>query len=108
MPLRLRPSGTVTQATNKSTGVTLDTITGVITTNAASLAATTSVNFTVTNATVAATDVVHLCIASGATAGSYGCSVDAVAAGSFRVHLRNVTGGALAEAVVINFGVLKT
>ena len=107
MPLRIRPGGTVTQATSKATGVTLDMLCGVITMNAASLAATTSVNFTLTNATIAAGDVVIVNIASGATAGSYTLNADAVAAGSCRVHLRNVTAGALAEALVLNYGVIK-
>src|SRR5262249_33804889 len=50
--------GTVTQATSKSTGVTLNKITGAITMNAAALAAATSVTFTVTDSSVAATDAV--------------------------------------------------
>jgi hypothetical protein len=37
--LRVRPGGTVTQATSKSTGVTLDMPSGVITMNGAALAA---------------------------------------------------------------------
>ena len=100
-------AGTVTQATSKSTGVQLDRLAGAITMNNASLAATTSVSFTLTNDKIGANDVVAASIASGATASSYSLTVDAVAAGSCRVHLRNVTGGALAEALVINFAVIK-
>ncbi len=100
-------AGTVTQATSKSTGVQLDRLAGQITMHAASLAATTSVSFTLTNNKIGANDVVDACIASGATANSYYLMVDAVANGSCRIQLRNVTGGALAEAVVINFGVIK-
>jgi hypothetical protein len=48
--------GTVTQALNKGTGVTLNKITGEITLNAAGLAANTAVTFTLTNSTIAATD----------------------------------------------------
>lgn len=99
--------GAVTQATSKSTGVTSNTICGAITMNAASLAATTSVGFTLTNSAIAATDVVVASIKSGATADSYTLTVDAVAAGSCRFSLRNFTAGALAEAVVINYAVLK-
>jgi hypothetical protein len=99
--------GTVTQATNKTTGVTLNNVVGAITLNAASLAATTSVGFTVTNSAVAATDIVIVNIKSGGTVDSYTVTVDTVAAGSFRISLRNVTAGALAEAVVLNFAVIK-
>ena len=100
--------GTVTQATNKSTAVTLNKLCGSITTNNASLANATAVGFTVTNNTVAATDVVNVCIKSGATANSYLLSVDAVAAGSFHLCIYNLTGGSLAEALVINFAVSKS
>lgn len=103
----LKLGGTVTQATSKSTGVQLDRMCGQITTHAASLAATTSVSFTLTNSYIEATDIVDCTIASGATTNSYMLIVDAVAAGSCRFHLRNLTGGALAETIVINFGVIK-
>ncbi len=50
--------GTVAQSSSKSTGVTLDKTTGTITMNAAALGAATAVTFTLTNSTIAATDVV--------------------------------------------------
>jgi hypothetical protein len=99
--------GTVTQATNKSTGVALNAIAGAITMNNANLATLTPVGFTLTNSKIAATDVVAMSIKSGATASSYLVSVDAVAAGSCHITLFNTTGGGLAEAVVINFVVIK-
>ena len=105
--LKVSRNRSVTQASTKATAVECSSDSGIITMNAASLAATTSVNFTVNNAYVAANDTVVASIASGATAGSYTLNIDAVAAGSFRVHLRNVTAGALAEALVINFSVIK-
>jgi hypothetical protein len=105
--LRVNPGGTVTQATNKSTAVTLDTPCGVITMHNASLAATTSVSFTVNNAYIDADDTVNINIGSGATANSYYVMVDAVAAGSFRVQVRNVTAGALGEALVLNYSIIK-
>jgi len=98
---------TVTQATSKSTGVTINASAGQIVTNAASLAATTSVSFTVTNSQCAAADIPLVTIASGATAAGYSVFVDAVAAGSFRVSLYNRTGGALAEALTINFALVQ-
>lgn len=99
--------GTVTQATNKSTAVTINKLCGAITTSNASLANATAVGFTVNNSTVAATDVVNVCIKSGATANSYLLSVDAVATGSFHLCIYNLTGGSLGEALVINFSVSK-
>lgn len=99
--------GTVTQATSKSTGVTLNKAAGQITTHAASLAAAAEVGFTVTNSACGANDVPHVVIKSGATADSYTVTVDAVAAGSFRISLGNVSAGALAEALVLSFVIIK-
>lgn len=98
--------GAVTQATSKSTGVTLNKLCGAITTHNAALAAAAEVSFTVTNNTVKATDVVSVCISSGATAGAYAVTVDAVAAGSFRVSLSNQSAASKSEALVLNFVVL--
>lgn len=67
--------GTVTQATSKSTGVTLNKLSGRVTTHNAALAAGAEITFTVTNNTVAATDVPLLALQSGGTAGSYAAVV---------------------------------
>lgn len=99
--------GTVTQATSKSTGVTLNKVCGQITMNAAALAASTSAGFTLTNSVIAATDVVVVNIASAATADSYQATIDAVAAGSCRISLRNISAASKSEAVVLNFAVCK-
>jgi hypothetical protein len=99
--------GTVTQLTNKSTGVTLNTLSGRITTHNAALAAAAEVTFVVTNNQVASTDVPVVAIASGGTAGSYAAVVSAVGSGSFSISLSNLSGGSLSQAVVINFAVIK-
>ena len=99
--------GTVTQATNKSTGVTLNKRCGQITMNNASLSAAAEVSFTLTNSVIAATDVVMVCIGSGATAGAYNVQCDAVAAGSCRISIGNMSSGSLSEAIVLNFVVIK-
>ena len=98
--------GTVTQATSKSTGVTLNKSMGKITMNAASLAAGASVTFTLTNSTISANDVVIASISGGGTAGAYWPYVSSQTTGSAVIGLWNSTGGALAEAVVINFAVI--
>jgi len=98
--------GTVTQATSKATAVTLNKKCGQITMNAASLAADTTVTFTLTNSTIAATDLLVLNHDSGGTAGSYLLNAQC-GAGSVAINVRNVTAGALAEAIVIGFAVIK-
>ena len=98
--------GTVTQATSKSTGVTLNKSMGKITMNAASLAAGASVTFTLTNSAISANDVVIASISGGGTAGAYWPYVSSQTTGSAVIGLWNSTGGALAEAVVINFAVI--
>ena len=97
----------VTQATSKSTGVTANTSAGQITMNAASLAATTNVTFTLTNSLLSAKDVIIVNVASAnATAGAYNCWVSSMLAGSATITLRNITAGSLSEAVVINFAII--
>ena len=98
--------GTVTQATDKSTGVTLNRSMGRITMNAASLAASTAVTFTLTNSLIGANDVLSVHASSGATAGAYIAYVTSLTAGSCVIALRNLTAGALAEAVVLNFTII--
>jgi hypothetical protein len=100
--------GTVTQLTNKSTGVTLNKLCGQVTMNNAALAAAAIVEFTVTDSQVAATDTVNLVLASGAAAGTaYRYWISGIAAGSFKVTVENRSGGSLSEALVFAFAVLK-
>lgn len=99
--------GTVTQITSKSTGVTLNTVSGQITTNAAALGAAARVSFVVTNSAVAATDNIVVSIASGGTANAYRADITAIAAGSFTVTVENITAGSLSESPVVVFSVLK-
>jgi len=98
--------GTVTQATSKSTGVTLDKTNGSITMDAANLNADTTVSFTLTNSTIEAGDILVMNHISGGTAGSYTLNAQS-AAGSASINVRNVTAGNLAEAIVIRFAVIK-
>jgi len=98
--------GTVTQATSKATAVTLNKKCGQITMHNASLAADTTVSFTLTNSTIAATDLLVLNHVSGGTAGSYLLNAQA-AAGSASINVRNITAGSLSEAIVIGFAVIK-
>lgn len=99
--------GAVTQATNKSTGVTLNTLCGQITMNSAALAAATEVSFTLTNSFITATDVLIVNVASGATAATYTATIDAVAAGSARITVGNYSASSQSEAIVLNFVVIN-
>lgn len=99
--------GTVTQATSKSTGVTLNKPAGRITMDAASLATATNATFTLNNSFISANDTVILTISGGqATAGSYNVFANSLAAGSVSITLRNISGGSLSEAIVVNFAIL--
>ena len=98
--------GTVTQATNKSTGVTINTRCGQVTMNNAQLDAATAVSFTLTNSQIAATDLLVVNHVSGGTTGAYMFGARA-AAGSATITVRNVTAGNLSEALVIGFAVIK-
>jgi hypothetical protein len=99
--------GSVTQATSKSTAVTLNTSAGTITMNAASLATATNATFTLNNSYISSNDTVILTIAGGqATAGSYNVFASALGAGTVSITLRNISGGTLSEAVVINFALI--
>ena len=98
--------GSVTQATSKSTGVTLNKSAGQITMNAASLAAVTNVTFTFTNSVLSGKDVLILNVSGAATSGAYNCFVSSMTAGSATITLRNISASPLAEAVVLNFAII--
>jgi len=99
--------GTVTQATSKSTAVTLNKSAGRITMNNASLATATNATFTLNNNLISANDTVILTISGGqATPGSYNVFANALDTGTVSITLRNISGGSLSEAVVINFAVI--
>lgn len=102
--------GTVTQATSRTTGVTLNTPTGQITTNNASLAAETAAEFTVTNSAVAIGDIPILAQQSGSNSGNTDMLVSGVAAGSFKIKVvnNNASGGtAETGAIIFNYAIIK-
>jgi len=99
--------GTVTQATNKSTAVTLNKPTGQITMNAAALAANTTISFVLNNSLLATTDITHVGLAGGVSNGANYNIWTSSGGGAVTIFVRNVSGGALSEAVVINFAIIK-
>jgi hypothetical protein len=102
--------GTVTQATDKSTGVTLNKSAGRITMNNAALAGSTAVSFILTNSLISANDTMIVNIGSnttGSALGAYTTYVSYLAAGSALITLRNLTAStSYSEAVIINFAII--
>jgi len=102
--------GTVTQATDKSTGVTLNKSVGRITMNNAALAAGVAVSFILTNSLISANDTIIVCVSSnttGSLAGAYTTYVSYLAAGSALITLRNLTAAtSYSEAVIINYAII--
>lgn len=100
--------GAIPQATNKATGVTLNKLTGQVTTAATALAAAAVASFTVTDSQIVSTDTINLNLQSGnATAGTYRYWIDKVSNGSFVIAVENRSAGSLSEALVFNFTVVK-
>ena len=103
---------TVTQATSRTTGVTINAICGSVITSTASLAAGVTASFTVTNSSVAISDVVLCSIRSGQTNKATRAIVSTTAAGSFEITVTNRgdgtwAGAAEVGAIVINFVIIK-
>ncbi len=95
--------GTVTQATNKTTGVTLNKPVGQITTASDALGAGASAAFTVTNSVISSTDVVIV----NSQNINYSVRISDMAAGSFKITIKNESGGSLSQAVTIGFSIIK-
>lgn len=100
--------GTVTQITSISTGVTLNTKRGAITTFDPTLAAGGEAAFIVTNDQVHSGDVVVIAVASGpADEEAVIAAVTEVNEGSFQITLTNLAPTNQADgAMVINFAVI--
>jgi hypothetical protein len=98
--------GTVTQLTDKSTGVTLNKSMGRITMNNAALAGNTAVTFTLTNSIISANDAIIVNVSGGGTAAAYTTYISSMTAGSAAITLRNLTAGSLSEAVIINYSII--
>jgi hypothetical protein len=96
--------GTVTQLTSKATTVTLNAPTGRIVMNNASLEANASVQFSLSNTSIAATDLVLVTVNFSS---QYAVRVVATATNSAAILLTNTTTGSLSDAVVLNFAIIK-
>lgn len=102
--------GAVTQATSRTTGVTLNKITGAITLvsaagNSCSAGLANALTFTVTDSAVAVNDSISLSQQSGTDVYAI-LKATNVAAGSFKVTFCT-TGGTTTEQPIFNFAVIK-
>jgi hypothetical protein len=99
--------GTVTQATSKSTAVTLNKLTGEITMNSAVLAAATIATFVLNNSTLVAGDQLVCSHHATGTFGAYTINGRVTGAGAASIAVRNNSSASLSEAIVIKFSVIK-
>lgn len=100
--------GTISQATDRTTGVTLNAYQGTITTQATSLAAGAEVTFTVTNSKVNASSVPLVALKTPSSTGFSVPMVTKVQDGSFDITLSNLHAStADTTAAVINFYVIN-
>jgi len=92
---------------DKTTGITANKSTGQIRLNNTSLAANTNVAFTLTNSTISDTDILIFNMLGGGTIGAYSFHASPQS-GSAIITVRNITSGALAEAIVFQFAVIQS
>ena len=59
-----------------------------------------------TNSTISTSSCIIANHASAGTSAAYQINADTLAAGSCKINIRNISGGALSEAIVLNFIVL--
>jgi hypothetical protein len=101
--------GTVTQLTDKATGVTLNKSVGRITMNSAALAGGAVASFTLTNSLISTNDTIVVCVSSnttGSAAGAYTTYVSYLSAGTALISLRNLSATSYSEAVIINYAII--
>jgi hypothetical protein len=99
--------GTVTQATSKSTNVTLNKPTGQITMNNAALLPATQVGFTLNNSLLTINDVVVVNIDGfSGTSDAYNVWAAPITGGTY-IFVKNISAGSLSEAIRIHFAIIK-
>jgi hypothetical protein len=97
--------GAVTQATDKSTGVTLNKSSGVITMANTSMVNGGTATFTLNNSLIGANDVVL--VSAAGFSGPYRPTVGNVLSGSCQITVQNSSGSTLSDALKLNFTVIK-
>jgi hypothetical protein len=100
--------GTVTQATSKSTAVTLNKTNGQITMNNAALAAGVIVRFSLSNSTLSSADLMTVQVMGGVIEPmDYNVWTVGGGTGAVYICVKNVAAVSRSEAVVIGFAVIK-
>jgi hypothetical protein len=99
--------GSVTQATDKSTGVTLNKPCGTITTHDESMAPGVVKSFLLENTKINANSVLVLSGTFASGANRYSLEVSDVGAGFATIRITNITAGTYTDNIVINFVVLS-
>ena len=100
--------GTVTQATSKSTGVTLNKPTGRITMTADAMLPAATAQFTFTNSLIAATDLLQIAIYSPSVGNPVNYRIGfGITSGSATVFVTNQSAGSLSEGIQLNFVLIK-
>lgn len=98
--------GAVTQLTSRDTGVTLDTPSGTITLFSTTVTAGTMNKFTLTNSCITALDVVVVGVRAS-NSGTFNVFVNRTNAGVCDIVVQNLVTVATAQAVHINFAIIK-
>jgi hypothetical protein len=88
---------------SKASPVTIHSVPGIIEMHPASLADATTVTFLVNCNKAEVGDSCTVSHTSGGTLGGYLVWAHSFAAGSFKISVRNISGGALAEAIVLSY-----
>lgn len=96
--------GTVTQLTSKQTAVTLNKPSGYIVMSNSVIAAGTSTEFQFSNSIISSSDTLILNCTSFT---SYRVEVRNITGGAAIIRVTNISGSSLSEALVINFNVIK-
>ena len=104
-------SGTITQATSITTGVTLNTTSGVITIHATAIAASQNIQFVFTNSTIQADSVILVSINDNNTTDHAQLTVNTntIAGGSCNISIGNPcdAGASSSTAVMVHFLVIN-
>jgi hypothetical protein len=99
--------GTISQLTSRTTGVTLNKLSGTITMFSAAQAAQALVTFTFTNSNIASTDYILVQHMSATNGGAWNISIVA-SNGSCTISIRNVSSASITEATPLRFFILKS
>jgi hypothetical protein len=98
--------GTVTQLTDKTTGVTLNKASGEITMAGTQLTGDATVTFTLTNSVIANTDVMIVNQVGGGNIGLYAFNARCNS-GTANISVHNMTNTNRSDAIVLRFAVIK-